>query len=49
MREVTKTGVSAIPDPTIRTVVFTVGSIAALVGGVSCGVRSAIRSGMVWE
>ena len=49
MREVVRTGVSAIPDPSIRTAVSTVGSIAALVGGVSCGVGSAICSGMGWE
>jgi hypothetical protein len=49
MREVVRTGVSAIPDPTIRTAVSTVGSIAALVGGVSCGIGSAVCSGMGWE
>ena len=49
MREVVRTGVSAIPDPSIRTTVSTVGSIAALVGGVSCGIGSAVCSGMGWE
>ena len=49
MREVTRTGVSAIPDPSIRSAVSTVGSIAALVGGVSCGIGSAFCSGMGWE
>ena len=49
MREVVRTGVSAIPDPKVRTAVSTVGSIAALVGGVSCGIGSAVCSGMGWE
>ena len=49
MREVVRTGVSAIPDPSIRTTVSTVGSIVALVGGVSCGIGSAVCSGMGWE
>ena len=49
MREVVRTGVSAIPDPNVRTAVSTVGSITALVGGVSCGLGSAICSGMGWE
>ena len=49
MREVVRTGISAIPDPTVRTAVSTVGSIAALVGGVSCGIGSAVCSGMGWE
>ena len=49
MREVVRTGVSAIPDPSVRTAVSTVGSIAALVGGVSCGIGSAFCSGMGWE
>ena len=49
MREVVRTGISAIPDPSIRTAVSTVGSIAALVGGVSCGIGSALCSGMGWE
>ena len=49
MREEVRTGVSAIPDPGVRTAVSTVGSIAALVGGVSCGLGSAFCSGMGWE
>ena len=49
MREVVRTGVSAIPDPNVRTTVSMVGSITALVGGVSCGLGSAICSGMGWE
>jgi len=49
MREVVRTGVSAIPDPGVRTAVSTAGSIAALVGGVSCGLGSAVCSGMGWE
>ena len=49
MREDVRTGVSAIPDPNIRTAVSTVGSIAALVGGVSCGIGSAVCSGMGWD
>ena len=49
MREVVRTGISAIPDPSIRTAVSTVGSIAALVGGVGCGIGSAVCSGMGWE
>ena len=48
MREVTRTGVSAIPDPGVRSAVSTVGSISALVGGVTCGIGSAICSGMGW-
>ena len=40
---------SAIPDPSIGTVVSTVGSIAALAGGASCGVGSAAFSVMGWE
>lgn len=49
MREVTRQGVSSIPDPKIRTAVSTIGSIAALVGGVGCGIGSAVCSGMGWE
>jgi len=49
MREVTRTGVSAISDPSIRSAVATVGSLASLVGGVSCGMGSAVCSGMGWE
>lgn len=49
MREVVRTGVGAIPDPSLRTAVSTVGSLAALVGGVSCGIGSAVCSGMGWE
>ena len=46
MREVTQTGVSAIPSQTVRSAVTTVGSIASLVGGVSCGIVSYVCSGM---
>jgi len=49
MWEVVRTGISAIPDPNIRTAVSTVGSIAALVGGVGSGIGSAVCSGMGWE
>ena len=49
MREVTRQGVSVIPDPGVRTVVTTIGSITALIGGVGCGVGSAFCSGMGWE
>ena len=49
MREVVRTGVSAIPDPGMRSAVSTIGGIAALVGGVSCGIGSAVCSGMGWE
>ena len=42
MREVVRTGISAISDCSVRIAVSTVGSIAALVGDVSCGVGSAI-------
>ena len=49
MREVTRTGVSAIPSPTVRSAVTTAGSIAALVGGIGCGIGSAVCSGMGWE
>jgi hypothetical protein len=49
MREITKNGVSAIPDPTIRAAVSTAGSISALAGGFACGVRSVICAGMGWE
>ena len=46
MREVVRTGVSSIPDPGMRSAVSTAGSIAALAGGLSCGVGSAICSGL---
>ena len=49
IREVTRQGVSAIPDPGTRTAVSSIGSLTALVGGISCGVGSAICSGMGWE
>ena len=49
MREVVRTGVSAIPDPSLRSTVSTVGSIAALVGGIHCGAGSAICSGVGYE
>jgi hypothetical protein len=49
MREVAQQGVSAIPDPGVRTAVTTIGSIAALVGGLGFGVGSAVCSGMGWE
>lgn len=48
-RQVVGTGIKAIPDPATRSAVATVGSIAALVGGVSCGVGSAVCSGMGWQ
>ena len=49
MREVVRTGVGAIPDAAMRTAVSTGGSIAALIGGVACGVGSAICSGLGYE
>lgn len=49
MREVVRTGVGAIPDPGLRSAVSTVGSVAALVGGVGCGIGSAVCSGLGWE
>jgi len=42
MREVSRQGVSAIPDPGVRTAVITIGSIAVLVSGVGCDVGSAV-------
>jgi hypothetical protein len=49
MREVVRTWVGAIPDQDIRSAVSTASSIAELVGGVSCGIASALCSGMGWE
>lgn len=49
VREVIRQGVSAIPDPNVRSAVSTVGSIASVVGGVGCGVGSALCSAMGWE
>jgi hypothetical protein len=49
MREVVRTWVSTIPDQDIRSAVSTASSIAELVGGVSCGIASALCSGMGWE
>ena len=49
LREITKHGVSAITDPTLRSAVTTSGSIAALLGGVGCGVGSAVCAGMGYE
>jgi len=49
IREVTRQGVSAIPDASVRSAVSSVGSIAAVIGGISCGVGSAFCSGMGWE
>ena len=49
VRQVVSQGVRAIPDPGLRSAVSSVGSIAAVVGGVSCGLGSAICSGMGWE
>ena len=49
MRQVTKNGIAAIPDAKVRAVVSTTGSISAMVGGIACGVGSAICSGMGWE
>jgi len=49
LKEVTRTGVAAIPDQGLRSAVSMGGSIAALIGGVSCGIGSAICSGMGWE
>jgi len=48
-RRVIKHGVSAIPDPTVRATVSTVGSIASMVGGVACGLGSVGCSAMGWE
>ena len=48
-RRVTKHGVSAIPDPTVRATVSTVGSIAAMVGVVACTLGSAGWAAMGWE
>jgi len=49
LRELTKQGVSAIPNQELRTAVSTIGSISSLVGGLTCGVGSAICGGMGWE
>ena len=49
IREVTRQGVGAIIDPNLRSAVSSAGSIAAVVGGISCGVGSAFCSGMGWE
>ena len=49
VREVVRQGVRAIPDENVRTAISTVGSIASVVGGVSCGVGSAFCSAMGWE
>lgn len=49
IREVNRQGVSSLPDSGVRTAVSSIGSITALVGGVGCGVGSAICSGMGWE
>jgi len=49
MRQVTSHGVGAIPDPKIRAAVSTTGSIAAMTGGVACGVGTALCSAMGWE
>lgn len=49
IREVVRTGVGSIPDANMRSVVSTVGSLSSLVGGVACGLGSAICSGMGYE
>ena len=48
-RRVTRNGISAIPDPTTRAVVSTVGSVASMAGGVACGIGSAVCASMGWE
>ena len=47
-RRVVKHGIAAIPDPTVRATVSTVGSIAAMVGGVAGGAGMAVCSGFGW-
>ena len=49
MKERTRQGISAIPDPKLRSAVSTAGSIFALVGGSGCDIVSAFCSGMGWE
>tara|TARA_B110000444_G_scaffold243086_1_gene261051 strand:- start:450 stop:953 length:504 start_codon:yes stop_codon:yes gene_type:complete len=49
MREIIGNGIRAIPEPGLRSAVSTTGSIAALVGGVGCGIGTAICTGMGWE
>ena len=48
-RRVIKHGVSAIPDPSVRAAVSTIGSISAMVGGVACGLGTVGCSAMGWE
>lgn len=48
-KELLANGVKSIPDPTVRTAVSSVGSIAALAGGTACGIGTAICTGMGWE
>lgn len=49
MRRVVSQGVAAIPDPSVRSVVSTTGSISAMVGGVICGMSGAVCAGMGYE
>lgn len=49
MRQVSKHGVGAIPDPSVRAVVSTVVSISAMVGGIACGIGTTVCGGMGWE
>ena len=48
-RRVVKHGVSAIPEPTVRATVSTVGSIGAMIAGVACGLGTVGCSAMGWE
>lgn len=48
-RELVSNGVRSIPDPSLRTAVSSVGSVAALVGGTACGIGTAICTGMGWK
>lgn len=49
MRQVTKNEIAAIPDAKVRAVVSTTGSISAMVGGIACGLGTALCAGMGWE
>ena len=49
MRQVTSHGIAAIPDPSLRAAVSTVGSITAMGAGVACGVGTAFCGAMGWE
>ena len=48
MKEVVRTGISAISGPSVRTAVSIIGSIAALVGGVGCGIGLAACACTGW-